>query len=155
MELIIENNSAYEIVEENLREALTRAEMALEVELKEMEVVQGTVNLLITDNEVMKHYNSKYRGKDEPTDVLSFAYLEGITTPGENEIIGDVIISAEKADVQSKERGVSFEDEMEFLFVHGILHLLGYDHDTEKNRKEMFQLTDQIMERALPPYHEG
>ena len=89
----------------------------------------------------MRRLNRDYRGIDGPTDVLSFAYHEGEEAPecDETSHIGDVVISVETAGRYARELGLSFDREIEFLVIHGALHLAGYDHETddgEMNRVE-------------------
>ena len=87
--------------------------------------------------------NRDYRGQDRPTDVLSFPQEEGPAMPlgmAEEEIphtLGDVIISVETAERQAGEHGWTLQDEVEALLVHGLLHLLGYDHETPSERAVM------------------
>jgi probable rRNA maturation factor len=98
----------------------------------------------------MRRLNHDYRGIDGPTDVLSFAYHEGEEAPAcdETSHIGDVVISVETAGRYARELGLSFDREIEFLVIHGALHLAGYDHETDdgemnrverKLRKELFK----------------
>ncbi|GGJ63050.1 putative rRNA maturation factor [Anoxybacillus voinovskiensis] len=111
------------------------------------------VSVSFVDNEQIQIINRDYRGKDQPTDVISFALEE--MGEGEIEIIGadippvlgDIIISIPKAKEQATEYGHSFMRELGFLAVHGFLHLLGYDHETEKEEKEMFAKQEQILEK--------
>jgi len=153
MNLVIENNSTFNFKKELFIKKTSIAEEVLNEEIIKLKINdKSSINLLITNNKEIAHYNEKYRNKKGPTDVLAFSYLEGTEIPGDEDIIGDVIISAETANTQAKERKVSIEDEMQFLYVHGLLHLLGYDHDTPKRKKEMFELTDEIMEKKLPVY---
>jgi len=90
------------------------------------------INVEITDNSEIQKLNKTYRGKDYPTDVLSFPMNE--TNP-ENSlmILGDIAVSIEKAKEQSIEFNQSLERELMFLSVHATLHLLGYDHELSKN----------------------
>ncbi len=81
--------------------------------------------------------NRDYRGKDKPTDVLAFAQLEGNVWPGSEEILGDVVISLDTAGRQAAERGHSKARELRILLVHGICHLLGYDHEQDHQAEEM------------------
>ncbi|MFP4015427.1 MAG: rRNA maturation RNase YbeY, partial [Halanaerobiales bacterium] len=83
---------------------------------------QGEISFALVNNSMIQELNGKYRQIDSPTDVLSFSMDE--------EIWGDIIISTERAASQAEEYGHSLEREMGFLAVHGILHLLGYDHKT-------------------------
>src|SRR5690606_10406534 len=109
------------------------------------------VSITFVDNNEIQEINRDYRNLDKPTDVISFALEE--TTEGEVEIVGDdipvilgdIIISVEKAKEQEEEYNHSFERELGFLAVHGLLHLLGYDHMTEQDEKEMFQKQEEIL----------
>lgn len=106
----------------------------------------------VTNNEIQE-INRDYRGKDTPTDVISFAMQESVE--GELEIIdedmdipetlGDIIISIEKAKEQAEEYNHSYERELGFLAVHGLLHLLGYDHMNEQDEKKMFARQEEIL----------
>ncbi|MFZ5648668.1 MAG: rRNA maturation RNase YbeY [Bacillota bacterium] len=88
------------------------------------------VSLVITDDEYIKELNGKYRGIDSPTDVLSFAQHEGEPMPdtGEEDLLGDVVISLPAAVRQGEEYGHGLRRELAYLAAHGVLHLLGYDH---------------------------
>ena len=90
----------------------------------------------MTDNNYIQTLNNDYRKKDKPTDVISFAYRENAFPglPDTHENLGDVYISLEKAKEQAAEYKVSMREEVKRLLIHGILHLVGYDH--EKGRKE-------------------
>jgi len=111
------------------------------------------ISLVLTDNAGIHELNRDYRGKDAPTDVLSFAMEEGEDAtrfPGMPRILGDIVISREKAAEQAETYGQSQQREEVFLFIHGLLHLLGYDHERSKEEeKEMFALQDSII-AALP-----
>jgi len=99
------------------------------------------VSLVLANDEYILALNREYRGIDCATDVLSFALNEGdepIVIDGPEEILlGDIIISIETATRQATEYGHSLERELAYLTVHGILHLLGYDHMTEEEKREM------------------
>lgn len=111
------------------------------------------VSVVLVDNEYIRELNRIYRGKDESTDVLSFAMREGEDEIedeigeelGENELLGDIVISCEKAKFQAEEYGHSFQREMGYLAVHGILHLLGYDHETEEEKQEMRSREEEVL----------
>jgi probable rRNA maturation factor len=106
---------------------------------------------LLVDNEYIKELNFMYRGKDEATDVLSFAMNElGEEEPELEELddinmLGDIVISVEQAWHQSQEYGHSLERELGYLLVHGLLHLLGYDHESEREQKLMREWEEKIM----------
>lgn len=109
------------------------------------------LSLSFVNNEQIRDLNRIYRGKDQPTDVLSFALEEtmedetGIIGVDMPRILGDIIISVPKAKSQAEEYGHSFERELGFLAVHGFLHLLGYDHQTDEEEKEMFGIQEEIL----------
>lgn len=107
------------------------------------------VSVTLTDDAYIRELNGQYRGKDISTDVLSFALNEG----GEPEIkggpavnlLGDIIISVETARAQAREYGHSAEREMAFLTVHGMMHLLGYDHIEESDQMEMRREEEYVL----------
>ena len=124
-------------VEENFLEEIMRAADTVG-ELYGVENSEFSVTL--TDDEHIHALNKKYRGIDRATDVLSFAFRESDEPEvigAEFEILGDVIISLERAKIQAAEFGHSFLREVIFLEVHGLLHLLGYDHIADDERQEM------------------
>ncbi len=100
------------------------------------------VSLLLTDNNEIRALNRKYLNRDKATDVLSFP-------TGEGEIVGDIVISVEKAAEQAMEQGVSLEEEVTRLLVHGILHLFGYEHEQGGIKaKRMREGEERLMKRA-------
>ena len=103
-------------------------------------VADAELSVTLTDDEHIHALNKKFRGIDRATDVLSFAFRESDEPEivgADFEILGDVIISLERAKIQAEEFGHSFLREIIFLEVHGLLHLLGYDHIDEAERLEM------------------
>jgi probable rRNA maturation factor len=121
-------------------------------------IEKGEVDLTFVDNERIHELNREYRGIDRPTDVLSFAMNE--TGEDEPEIIyafdeeaiedvpnvlGDIIISVTRAQEQAEEYGHSLERELGFLFVHGFLHLLGYDHQDDATEAEMMSKQEHVL----------
>lgn len=115
------------------------------------------VSLVFTDAETVRQLNRDYRGVDEPTDVLAFYMLpqkkadtvfalppDGITR------LGEVIISYPRAVEQAREQGHSTEKELALLIIHGILHLLSYDHEEPKEETEMREKERQLLERYSP-----
>lgn len=100
------------------------------------------VSVTFTDNENIRILNKEYRDIDRETDVLSFP----MDDEGDEVVLGDIVISLEKALEQSESYGHSLEREISFLCVHSCLHLLGYDHETgEDDEKEMFKKQDEIL----------
>ncbi|MGL5715160.1 MAG: rRNA maturation RNase YbeY [Paraclostridium sp.] len=106
------------------------------------------VSLSFVDNEEIHELNRDYRGVDRPTDVLSFPLLtDEFDIELEEESLGDIVISLERALEQSEEYDHSFEREVCFLVCHSMFHLLGYDHDTEENTKEMRKKEEDILNK--------
>ena len=105
------------------------------------------IAFMLTDNDTMQEYNFKFRGKNEPTDILSFPFYPDLC-PGERiqsidedeRNLGDVIISLDRVYHDARELGQSFELRMRILLVHGVCHLLGYDHHTDEEYAEMYDI---------------
>ena len=133
----------------NVRKKLGRLSKKAIVQLAQ-NVCRGELSILITDDKEIRRLNKKYRRKDKATDVLSFAPAEAKGFVCHENILGDVVISAETAKRQAKEYGVSFAEEFARLLIHGILHLLGYDHENVSKRKalEMQELEDKLLARC-------
>ncbi|MNN45930.1 Endoribonuclease YbeY [compost metagenome] len=122
-------------------------------------VEEGEVALTFVDDEEIHVLNREYRGIDRPTDVLSFAMNESMDEELDivyeieddeelddlTDMFGDIIISVERAQAQSEEYGHSIEREIGFLFVHGFLHLLGYDHQDEASEAEMMGKQEAVL----------
>lgn len=112
--------------------------------LELLEQPEGEVSLLFCDDETIHPLNRDWRGKDRPTDVLSFSQLEGELI-GDSNLLGDVIISVPTAARQAEERGHSVEHEVRILLVHGLCHLLGYDHEEDDEAEEMEALERKLL----------
>ncbi len=122
---------------------------------------EAQVSLLLTMNTQIQEMNKEFRGIEKPTDVLSFPMIE-YTVPGEFDFLeerddcfdpetgeltlGDIVISKEKVMAQAEEYGHSALREYAFLIVHSILHLVGYDHMEEDERKAMEKMQNEIMD---------
>lgn len=107
----------------------------------------GQIDLIFVSDDTIKNLNKEYRDINEPTDVISFAYLEVTEfekTRGEI-IVGDIFISIDTSKRQAKEKGHSLKKELEILFVHGLLHLFGFDHKTKKLETEMEKWAKKIL----------
>jgi probable rRNA maturation factor len=114
----------------------------------------GELSLLIVDNVEIRQINRDYLERDRPTNVISFAMQEGEGGGVQPQLLGDVVISAERAAADAQEADIPFEHELVFLLLHGILHLLGYDHERgteeqaaemEAKEREIFALLQQEM----------
>ncbi|XVE34086.1 rRNA maturation RNase YbeY [Wukongibacter baidiensis] len=147
MDLDIINNQDIIEYKEELIELLNKVvEKSLEVENIGNDI---EVSLSFVDNNEIKVLNRDFRGKDKETDVLSFPQYENqelIKEENNIVVLGDIVISLEKAKEQAEEYGHSFEREVAFLTSHSMFHLLGYDHDTEENTKLMRQKEEKVLE---------
>ena len=118
-------------------------------------VENGEVSVTLTNNEYIHTLNKQYRGIDRPTDVLSFALNESEEPEVEDgpdvNVLGDLVISVERAKEQAADYGHSVKREIAFLTVHGMLHLLGYDHMEEEDRIEMEAEQRFVMEKLGIP----
>lgn len=148
MEVILSNFPAELEFDEKLPATVQQAANKVG-ELYGLETAEVSVTL--TNNAYIHKLNKQYRNIDRPTDVLSFALNEGeepeIVNGPEVNVLGDIIISVEQAIGQAAEYGHSVEREMAFLTVHGMLHLLGYDHMEESERSEMRKEEEYVMEK--------
>lgn len=119
---------------------------------KKQEHIDSEAELSVTfvDKDEIQNINKMYRDKDKVTDVISFALEEDEPEIDMNEldiprVLGDIIICTDVAHEQAENYGHSFERELGFLALHGFLHLLGYDHMTDEDEKEMFGRQDAIL----------
>ncbi len=109
------------------------------------------ISVTFVDNEFIHKINREYRKIDRPTDVISFAFMDGdenkdkIFHSKQMVVLGEIYISFDKAREQAVAYGHSLDRELRFLFVHGLLHLLGYDHMTAEDEKIMFSLQEEIL----------
>jgi len=105
---------------------------------------------IVSDNEIKK-LNAFYRRKNKPTDVLSFSMIEGLELPFSSPALGDVVISIDTATRQAKEYKVNLYQELLRLLIHGLLHLLGYDHEhvSKAAAKRMKTLEETLYEKYL------
>lgn len=107
----------------------------------------GQLDLVLIDDKKMRSLNKEYRKKDSPTDVISFAYLE-VTDYGKEPgdiIVGDVFISVDTAKRQAVEKGHDLKRELAILFVHGLLHCMGFDHNTDREEAEMEKWARKVL----------
>lgn len=105
-------------------------------------------NVIIVDNKKIHEINKEYRGIDKETDVISFALEDDKTFNREDiRVLGDIYISLDRVKSQSEEYGHSFKRELYFLAVHGLLHLLGYDHMTKEDEEVMFKKQEEVLKR--------
>ena len=143
MEIGIFNNSNYDLEKE-----LGELKEFLENVCQDEKLTTGEFNIIIVDNEEIRNINREYRGIDRETDVISFA-LEDDKTFNFNDyrMLGDIYISIDKTKEQQEAFGHSFKRELSFLAVHGLLHLLGYDHMNKEDEDKMFSKQEEILSR--------
>ena len=134
-------NLTNDVVDEKLIEDI------ISLTSKKLNVSDSLVEIILTDDVSIHEINKLYRGVDRPTDVISFAFqdtfdvgIDGLTN------LGEIYISLDKVKSQAKDYGHSIERELGFLTVHGLLHLLGYDHVEADDEKRMFKLQEEILE---------
>ncbi len=122
--------------------------------LEHLEYHNWELSIVLTDNAVIQRLNREYRGKDEPTDVLSFGQQEGdAAPPGAGPwAAGDIVVSLAAVAENAEEFGESFEHELKRVLVHGILHLAGHTHPDSSPEQPMLQLQETVL-RALAEEH--
>jgi probable rRNA maturation factor len=138
-----------EIVRKNAGGTFSNRELK-RVGLKVLELVghsQGELSIALVNNREMRKLNAKYRHKDYPTDVLSFPAANGL--PIDVGLLGDVVISVEKAEEQAKQRGRTLNEETVTLLIHGVLHLLGYDHERSVKEARIMGRLERKIYRTL------
>jgi probable rRNA maturation factor len=149
MTLSLRNTQSRRVRTTPLRQAARRL-------LQEAGLPRAEVSVLLTDDATIHEMNRAYRGYDKPTDVLSFAQGENPgdappppPLPGTPPLLGDVVISVDTAIRQAETHGVSLEQELALLTVHGILHLLGYEDETEAGAEKMQEREREILGLSL------
>jgi probable rRNA maturation factor len=116
--------------------------------LSALRMPDAELSLLLVSDTVMQGLNRDWRGKDRPTDVLSFAQAEG---PGSAPVglLGDVVISLDTARRQAAERAETLASELDRLLIHGVLHLLGYDHERSPAEARRMQRRERALARRM------
>jgi probable rRNA maturation factor len=144
MEILIKNQQKIiKIKQLQIKKTIKKALQYLKVNNK------VEVSILFTTDEFIKSLNRKYRGIDKSTDVLSFSLQEGeekIPEVNDNKLLGDIIISVETAQRQADTLNHSIEKELTVLLIHGLLHLIGYDHEKDEDYKIMREKENEILE---------
>ena len=110
-----------------------RGERLLDV----LNLKQTKLSILLCDDAVIRELNKAYRDKDRPTDVLSFSMREGESLVGDTTLLGDIAISVETASKTASQIGCTTTEEVTALMIHGLLHLVGYDHAYPRGKKNM------------------
>lgn len=147
------------VPEELLQKMTKAAEYAVESEnMHNLDKKRCEISVTFVDLDEIHELNKQYRGVDKPTDVLSFPQFDDLEEeiPEVCEIcLGDVVICEQKAREQAEEFGHSFERELVYLFTHSVLHLLGYDHMEDDEKKAMREREEEIMKQIGLMRQEG
>ena len=147
------------VPEELLQKMTEAAEYAVESEnMHNLDKKRCEISVTFVDLDEIHELNKQYRGVDKPTDVLSFPQFDDLEEeiPEVCEIcLGDVVICEQKAREQAEEFGHSFERELIYLFTHSVLHLLGYDHMEDDEKKAMREREEEIMKQIGLMRQEG
>lgn len=145
---MVNGMNSFEIInetEENIKE-LEEIKKLVDFALNYQQIENSIFNIIIVDEEKIQEINREYRNKDSVTDVISFALEDDNTfIKTDFRVLGDIYICIEKARLQALEYGHSFLRELSFLTIHGLLHLLGYDHMEKEDEKIMFELQERIL----------
>lgn len=143
MNLIIYNNaSGYRVPRTFLNQWLKTCQALLAKKRVKLAPAKELVLVFVSPNEIKK-MNLTYRKKNKVTDILSFE-------SGDPESLGELILCPSRIEIQSKDHGLTLKEELGYLVLHGILHLKGFDHETnEQDAKRMFDLQDRVFELAL------
>lgn len=142
MNILIVNDSKYAVP----RKFISQWMKDLTTDLKKRRVIKSEqasreITLVFLDKKAAKKINFEFRGKDYATDVLSFDSLDKSS-------LGELILCPEVLKRQAKEHGLTYRHELGYMLLHGVLHLLGYDHETSENdAREMFTLQDAVFEK--------
>jgi len=108
------------------------------------------LSILLTDDKKIRKLNKKYRGQDRATDVLSFPQNEEEENKPNYHLMGDVVISTATAERQASQHGLSLEEEIVLLLIHGILHLLGFNHERSEEAYHMKKKTRELFDHIFP-----
>ena len=126
-----------------LNEAIQQAAAAL---ARRVSVVSGSeASVVLRSDALVRRLNRTYRGKDAATNVLSFPFQRPPGAPEEGAYLGDVVLAAETVQLEADGRGIERKQHLQHLVVHGLLHLLGYDHDTDSEAEAMERLEVDIL----------
>mgnify|MGYP001814024653 CR=1 FL=1 len=129
------------------RRSVRHAELAWRAEamLAELDLADAELSILLCDDPTIRELNRQYRRKDKPTDVLAFPMHEGPEPSPHPNLLGDVVISVPTATRQTREGDRPIIAEVTFLLAHGLLHLIGYDHATKREEREMNAQTERLI----------
>ena len=142
------NIEIFNKTDEDLEKELTELKELLENVCKDEKLGDGEFNVIIVTSDFIHNLNKEYRNIDRVTDVISFALEDDKTFNLDGyRVLGDIYICLDKVKSQALEYGHSFKREVSFLAVHGLLHLLGYDHMEKEEEKIMFAKQEEVLSR--------
>lgn len=142
---VVNNYEIFNETEEILDKEMDKLYELLEFTLKREKLENVEFSIIFVDGNTIHEINKTYRNVDRVTDVISFALEDNKTIELDRRLLGDIYICIERAHEQALEYGHSFLRELAFLTIHGLLHLLGYDHMTDEEEKIMFQKQEDIL----------
>jgi len=142
------NVEVFSEVEVDMKEELDELKSLLKNVCNDENLDNGEFNVIIVGEEKIQELNRDYRGLDRVTDVISFALEDDKSFNIEDyRMLGDIYICLNKVKEQANEYGHSFKRELSFLAIHGLLHLLGYDHMNEDDEKVMFEKQEEVLKK--------
>ncbi len=143
MQFYVINNTKWQVSEVFLKWLLNHISKDLAKTAKHRKALKKQVGIVFIDQKAMRKLNKQYRGKDKVTDVLSFA--GGGEVMGDDVFLGDIVLCVEQVKKQAEEHDLHASEELCYLVVHGLLHLLGYDHEVSPaEAKKMFRIQDKL-----------
>ena len=112
---------------------------------KELDILDRELSIVLLDDPQIAELNLRYRQINGPTDVLAFSMQEGESAGFDSKMLGDIVISLDTSERQAQEAGHALEREVYILLIHGLLHLLGYDHMQESQASQMRQMEERLL----------
>lgn len=143
MDIHVRNKSKHNIITTHRLKKITQNVLKLVLEEKGRNTAE--ISVVYVDDGEMRNLNRNYRGINKSTDVLAFPMNEGRFAAINPDLLGDIVISVPRAQLQSEQHGHSLERELTTLLIHGLLHLMGYDHETDKEEAAMKELEVEYM----------
>jgi len=126
-------------------EAVCRAAAGAALDTAAPQFGEAEISIALGDDVLLANLNRTWRGKNGPTNVLSFACDEGVAVPGAVPMLGDIVIAFETTAAEARAQEISLADHVSHLVVHGVLHLLGYDHEAAADAAAMESLEAEIL----------
>lgn len=143
--MISYSNTAVRFTEKTIKKAIFETCKALKVK-------KAAFAVHITSDANVKRLNATYRKKDKPTDVLSFPVHHSHKGEGEENYMGEIILGFPYVSKQAKEKGITVGKEVQMLLIHGVLHVHGFDHENNRDEKEMFAIQNYVAKKIGAPF---